>query len=159
SGNITTESGTPIPGAFIELKGTSINTVTDYKGRYNFSSTTKAGELKVTAMGYLDKTKNIKPEQDSDEIDIVIASDPEMTLDDVVLLKNSDLKNVQESSYNVVALDAEALHNSTLDISEALNKTSGVRVRRSGGVGSDFNVMLNGFTGQHVKFFMDGVPM
>ena len=31
-------------------------------------------------------------------------------------------------------------------------------VRESGGVGSDMNVMLDGFSGKHVKAFIDGVP-
>ncbi|HBK30460.1 MAG TPA: hypothetical protein DDZ78_02405, partial [Porphyromonadaceae bacterium] len=46
----------------------------------------------------------------------------------------------------------------TADLSDMLNKVSGVRIRETGGVGSDMQVMLDGFSGKHVKVFIDGVP-
>src|SRR5690606_32300446 len=45
------------------------------------------------------------------------------------------------------------------DLGHALDRVSGVRVRESGGVGSQMNFSLNGFRGNQVRFFMDGVPM
>jgi len=78
---------------------------------------------------------------------------------EVSVVGKSAVKKVKESAYNVAAVDAKALHNTTLDLSQALDRVSGVRIRQDGGVGSSTNLMLNGFTGQHVKFFLDGVPM
>jgi outer membrane receptor protein involved in Fe transport len=71
----------------------------------------------------------------------------------------SATRKVNESAYNVVAIDARALHNKSLDLAHALDRISGVRVRESGGVGSAAEFSLNGFSGRHIKFFMDGVPM
>ena len=34
----------------------------------------------------------------------------------------------------------------------------GVKLRETGGMGSDMQLMLDGFTGKHVKIFIDGVP-
>lgn len=69
------------------------------------------------------------------------------------------LKNIKEQAYNINVIDAKQLYNSSLDINQALNRTTGVRVREDGGLGSTFNFSLNGFTGRQVKFFMDGLPM
>ena len=33
-----------------------------------------------------------------------------------------------------------------------------MKLRESGGVGSDMQLMLDGFSGKHVKVFIDGVP-
>ena len=33
-----------------------------------------------------------------------------------------------------------------------------MKLRESGGVGSDMQLMLDGFSGKHVKIFIDGVP-
>jgi len=41
----------------------------------------------------------------------------------------------------------------------SIDKISGVKIRSTGGVGSEANVTLNGFSGRHVKIFIDGVPM
>ena len=38
-------------------------------------------------------------------------------------------------------------------------RSAGVKIRSTGGVGSEANVTLNGFSGRHVKIFIDGVPM
>src|SRR5690606_17661529 len=46
-----------------------------------------------------------------------------------------------------------------LDLAHALDQVSGVRLRETGGVGSNFNFSLNGFSGKQVKFFLDGVPL
>ena len=36
---------------------------------------------------------------------------------------------------------------------------AGIKIREEGGVGSSVQLNLNGFTGQHVKVFIDGMPM
>ena len=46
-----------------------------------------------------------------------------------------------------------------MDLSNVIDKISGVKIRSTGGVGSEANVTLNGFSGRHVKIFIDGVPM
>jgi outer membrane cobalamin receptor len=80
-------------------------------------------------------------------------------LDEIVVVGKSTVRKVNESAYNVVAIDAKSLHNKSLDLAHALDRISGIRVRESGGVGSAAEFSLNGFSGRHIKFFMDGVPM
>lgn len=66
---------------------------------------------------------------------------------------------IKHTALNAVALDLKRLDNTTLDLSGALTRVSGVRIRQNGGLGSAAQVNLNGFTGKHVKIFVDGVPM
>lgn len=76
-----------------------------------------------------------------------------------VVVRGNQVSRVNASAYNVVAVDARTMRNTSLDLAHILDRVSGVKVREDGGVGSDFSVNLNGFTGKHVKFFIDGVPM
>lgn len=69
------------------------------------------------------------------------------------------LRKIREQSYTLTAIDARPLHNTTSNINQVLNRTSGIRIREEGGLGSGFNFSLNGFTGKQVRFFLDGVPM
>src|SRR5690606_25150852 len=46
-----------------------------------------------------------------------------------------------------------------LDLAHLLDRASGVKIRETGGVGSDMNITLNGFTGRNIRVFIDGVPM
>lgn len=80
-------------------------------------------------------------------------------LEKVTVTGRSATQLVNRQAYNVTAIDAKKLHNSTLDLSHALDRVSGIRVRESGGVGSSFNFSLNGFSGNQVRFFLDGIPM
>lgn len=57
-----------------------------------------------------------------------------------------------------MAIDAKGLHNSTQNLSDALAKVPGLKLREAGGVGSDMILSLDGFSGKHVKLFIDGVP-
>ncbi len=80
-------------------------------------------------------------------------------IDSVVVHGRTKVQEINRQAYNVTALDAKSLHNTTLDLSHALDRVSGVRVRETGGVGSNINFSLNGFSGNHVRFFLDGVPI
>lgn len=80
-------------------------------------------------------------------------------LDAVTVVGKSALTKVRETGYNVTAIDALQSYNTTKNVVDLLNTASGVRVREQGGVGSDYSVNLNGFTGRQVKIFVDGVPM
>lgn len=71
----------------------------------------------------------------------------------------NNLRRIKSSALNVVAVDVDRMKNTTLDIAGILNKVSGVKIRQDGGLGSATSVNLNGFTGKHVKIFLDGVPM
>ena len=78
---------------------------------------------------------------------------------EIVIEAKSKVQTVRESAYNVVAIDAKTMHNSTLDLAHLLDKASGVKIRETGGVGSDMNITMNGFTGRNIRVFMDGTPM
>lgn len=80
------------------------------------------------------------------------------SLHEVVVLSNG-VGRVNKSAYNAIAVDADRLRNTTLDIAHVLDRLSGVKLREEGGLGSAAQINLNGFTGKHVKLFMDGIPM
>ncbi|MDR2791817.1 MAG: TonB-dependent receptor plug domain-containing protein, partial [Tannerellaceae bacterium] len=82
-----------------------------------------------------------------------------VALKEVEIVGKTPVQQVRESPYNVVAIDTRLFHNTTLDLAHALDRISGARLRETGGVGSSAEFSLNGFTGRHVKFFLDGVPM
>jgi len=86
--------------------------------------------------------------------------DEEVTqLSEVVLIGQSPIKQVQKAAYNVVAIEAQQLRNLNSNAADMLARVSGVKMRETGGVGAEANINLNGFTGRHVRIFIDGVPM
>ena len=89
------------------------------------------------------------------EVDIV----PEReTLDEAVVSAAGGVSRVKRSAFNAVAMDTKALRNTTQNLSDVLTRMPGMKLRESGGVGSDMQLMLDGFSGKHIKVFIDGVP-
>ena len=75
-----------------------------------------------------------------------------------VVVSASGVGHMRRSAFTAVAVDTKALQNSTKNIADALTRVPGVKLRESGGVGSEMSLMVDGFSGKHVKVFIDGVP-
>ncbi|UZR97753.1 TonB-dependent receptor [Chondrinema litorale] len=159
-GQVFSEENESLQDILVFLKGTNYNTSTDNKGKFKLSA--PAGEYTVfcSGLGYLNQyqTITVKAGQTTD-LNFTLKYDPKMVLDEVMVAGKSIVEEVRETAYNVVAIDAKSLKNNSMDLSQAMERVSGVRIRRSGGQGSSTSIMLNGFTGRHVKVFMDGIPM
>ncbi|MCR6641797.1 MAG: carboxypeptidase-like regulatory domain-containing protein [Sporocytophaga sp.] len=160
SGQIKSETGEPVEGILVSLKGTASGVYTDAKGNYKIEGIASGTyTLVVYGMGYVVKEKEItlKPGENS-VVNLQVKSEAQQ-MEIVEVYGRSQTKEIQQQAYNVVAVDAKKLHNTTLDLGQALDRVSGVRVRESGGLGSRMSFTLNGFTGRQVRFFMDGIPM
>lgn len=159
TGSVLGTDSEVIEFASVSIKNSIHGTNANEDGNYSFSISAGTHTLVVSALGYktIEKTIVVKDGM-ANKCDFIMSPEA-TTLNEVLVTGKSAVQKINESAYNVVALDAKLLHNSTLDLSHALDRISGVRVRESGGVGSSYNFSLNGFTGRQVKFFIDGVPM
>lgn len=157
SGRITSTEKEHVPYATVQLKGTSYGGITNDDGLFRFEAPPGHYTLVVSAIGYktVEQSISIEPRRDS-RLDVTLPSEIAQ-IDEVVVLANG-VSRINQSAYNAVAIDTKALENSTLDLANALVKVPGIKLRESGGVGSDMRFMMDGFTGKHIKIFIDGVP-
>ncbi|MDR2791259.1 MAG: TonB-dependent receptor plug domain-containing protein [Tannerellaceae bacterium] len=81
------------------------------------------------------------------------------TLTVVDIRATSRVQRLERQALPVTALDVRRLYNAAGDLSQHLNRTTGLRIREAGGVGSDYNLSLNGFSGRQIKVFLDGIPL
>ena len=143
--------------ATVYLKGTNYGGTTNEEGIYHLQAPAGEYTLVVSAIGYKTVEKPVKLMRgERTKMNVVIS--PQATeLDEVVVVSNG-VTRLKRSAFNAVALDTKALQNSTQNLSEALAQAPGMKIRESGGVGSDMQLMMDGFTGKHIKIFIDGVP-
>lgn len=158
SGTVSSEDGLPIPGATVKI-GEYIR-VTDSKGEFSFDQIIpKSYTISIVYIGFKPINKSVTiGEKQKNRIEFVMGATTH-ELKNVDVVGRTKVTEVNRQAFNVTALDATKLHNSTLDIAGALDRVAGVRVRETGGLGSNFNLSLNGFSGNHIRFFLDGVPM
>lgn len=159
TGVIVNHLGKTAEGVSVALKGTEYSTLTNNKGEYKISAKPGNYVLLVTHVGYKTTETAIflklggKPTQD------ITMEEDMAALNEVAVTGKSKVQRVREQAYNITAIDLKKTYNTSADLNQVLNKTTGVRIREYGGLGSAFNFSLNGFSGNQVKFFLDGVPM
>ena len=157
SGRVTSKEGEVIDFAGVYLKGTAHGVYTDAKGGYRFQAPAGEYTLVVSAIGYGEVHQKVTLEAGERRV-FNFALQPEHQQLDEVVVTATGVSRVKRSAYNAVAVDAKELQNTTKTIGDALAKAPGLKLRESGGVGSDMQLMLDGFSGSHVKIFIDGVP-
>ena len=157
SGKVLSTEKTTVDFATVYLKGTNYGGTTNEKGIYHLQAPAGEYTLVVSAIGYKTVEKPVKLMRgERTKMNVVIS--PQATeLDEVVVVSNG-VTRLKRSAFNAVALDTKALQNSTQNLSEALAQAPGMKIRESGGVGSNMQLMMDGFTGKHIKIFIDGVP-
>ena len=157
SGKVLSTEKTTVDFATDYLKGTNYGGTTNEEGIYHLQAPAGEYTLVVSAIGYKTVEKPVKLMRgERTKMNVVIS--PQATeLDEVVVVSNG-VTRLKRSAFNAVTLDTKALQNSTQNLSEALAQAPGMKIRESGGVGSDMQLMMDGFTGKHIKIFIDGVP-
>lgn len=157
SGKILSTEKEIVDFATVYLKGTNHGGVTNEQGLYHIKAPAGEYTLVVSAIGYATVEKKVhlvKGERIKQNLTIT----PQTTdLEEVVVVSNG-ISRLKRSAFNAIALDTKALQNSTQSLSEALTQAPGMKLRESGGVGSDMQLMMDGFNGKHIKVFIDGVP-
>lgn len=154
---ISAEDKSIIDFATVYLKGTSYGCTTNERGIYHLKAPAGTYTLVVSAIGFETFEEQITLKNEERTRQTIVLKTATHQLDEVVVVSNG-VSRVQKSAFNAVALDTRELHNSTKSLSDALTQLPGLKLRESGGVGSDMQLMLDGFSGKHVKIFIDGVP-
>lgn len=157
-GEVLATDGTPIEGAAVTVQGnSSLWAESDSKGAFKLKLQEGSSTIVVSMVGYQTLEKEIILGGDS-RIKITLAEQTE-NLDEVMVVGKSNAQLLRESAMAVSALNIRPIINSAHNLNTIVNKTTGVKVRESGGVGSDFELSINGMSGNSVRYFIDGVPL
>lgn len=159
-GSVRDHAGQALTGAIVVTEGGKYSASTDEEGVFRIVDVTPGNYvLSISYVGFktIKKTVVVKKSVDV-KVDFKLISD-QIDLNEVVVAGKTEISEVRTQAFNVTAIDGKKLYNTSADLNQVLNRTTGVRVRESGGMGSGFNFSLNGFSGNQVKFFLDGVPM
>ncbi|MFC5283671.1 TonB-dependent receptor [Pedobacter alpinus] len=160
TGKVVDPDGYPIPGALIKLQNTNQTSITDVDGSFLLQKLA-AGKhlLKISSVGMIPQQKEITIKAGESQTLTIKLAENIQQLETIEVFGRTETQEVNRQAFNVTAIDAKKLYNTTLDISSALDRVAGVRVRESGGVGSNFDLSINGFSGNNVRYFIDGIPM
>ncbi|WP_421941272.1 TonB-dependent receptor domain-containing protein [Pedobacter sp.] len=149
-----------IVGASVIIKGTKNGATTNGQGYFEFKNL-QAGSytLAVSYLGYVKESKTVTIQANENfKLDFKLKRNQEQ-LNDVAVQGKTKTQEIKESGFAVNAIDTRKFANTTADLNQILNRSTGIRIREQGGLGSDFKFSINGLSGKQVKFFIDGIPM
>ncbi|MDE7077780.1 MAG: carboxypeptidase-like regulatory domain-containing protein, partial [Alistipes sp.] len=149
SGKVISKDKEEVAFATVSLKGTVYGCSTDQQGMYYLHAPAGKYTLIVSAIGYQTVEKPVTLTGERLKMNIILAAS-EIRMDEVVVT-GSSVGRINRSPFNAVAIGTEELQNSTKSLSEALARTPGMKLRESGGVGSDMSLLMDGFSGKHIK--------
>ena len=160
SGNVTDESGVPLPGANVVIEGTSIGVSTDFDGNFEISVDIDQ-VLQFSYIGYITQELVVG---DEDTISISLQSDNQ--LDEVVVtsLGFTEKRDQQGSTYSVVNTGAVQRSGEATFANALSGKAAGVSITRtSGDPGAGSRIRIRGANtilgSSSPLIIVDGSPM
>ena len=159
SGTITDDSGVPLPGVNIVVKGTSTGTQSDFDGLYSI----EAGEGATLVFSYVGFSTKEVALGASTTVDVQLSQGE--ALDEVVVTAQGIRKEKKALGYAVSTISSEDIGSKPqTDVVRALTgKAPGVNIQQTSGLsGSGTNIIIRGYSSingsNQPLFVVDGVP-
>jgi len=157
-GKVYDNTGTLLPAASVTIESSTIGAICDEDGAYRLSTTPGTYRVSAVMVGFTKQTKEVTlTAGKTATLDFSLEENTHALQTVEVTGEKSQVQKIREQSFTVSSIDVTPMQNLNLDVNTILNRTTGVRIRQGGGLGSDFSFSLNGFSGSQVRFFIDGI--
>ncbi len=160
TGVISDESGVPLPGVNVVIKGTNTGTTTDFNGNYSINAS-DTDILTFSFVGFIDQEIEVG-NAESFNLSLQMGSDE---LDEVVLTGYGTTKRANLTN-SVSKLNTESLvDRPIMTLGEAFSgQLAGVYAQQSSGLpGAEFNIKVRGTnsitSGSNPLYIIDGMPV
>ncbi|MDD2437974.1 MAG: TonB-dependent receptor [Massilibacteroides sp.] len=129
TGNVLDDTGMPIIGASVLIKGTTNGTVSDIDGNFSIAVDKTEAVLQVSYIGYLKQEISIKGNQ---PLQIVLSTDSQ-NLDEIVVVGYQTMRKTDVTSA-IASIKAKELNLTTPSIGQSLvGKVAGVQISQVSG--------------------------
>ena len=151
----------PIFGAYISIKNTKQKTVSDKTGNYQIDIPSNGTYIvEVSFVGYK-RVRQVIVLNGNITKDFFLESSANV-LSEVVVRGSSqqaEINRIQQSPMAVTVVDGAKLRGRSSGIEEILTRTSGIKVRKTGGLGSASRISVHGLEGKRVAVYINGFPL
>lgn len=131
--------------------------ITEEDGHFDGHIIPGSYRVTIVCLGYETRVVNIEIKNDK-EYNFELTPKAHL-LSTVEVKGKSKHQQLRESAYSVNALSVKSRTNDLNNLNTMVGRSSGIKVREKGGVGSDFELSINGLSGNSVRYFVDGVPL
>ena len=158
TGKVLDEAEKAVVGASVKVLDGRQHTITDTDGTFSLPLSFGKFTLIISSVGFKTERVEISVNHATSGETFRLQADLK-NLGEVTVLGKTDISQVKERVFAVDVLDLKGIAGRNLEINRLLDAMPGIRVRESGGMGSEFNYSIHGLSGKSVRFFVDGIPM
>jgi len=159
SGTVKLETGQPVADANIIIKNLNKYALTDEEGKFYFANVAYGEyEIIVSSIEVEGNTFQVHFSKNNNNPIVLIVKPSLINLDEVVVRGMTKKRELETAGFAISAIEPSKVALQSLQTSELLDRTAGVRIRQDGGLGSRVNYNINGLSGDAIKIFIDGVP-
>ncbi|MCT4603425.1 MAG: TonB-dependent receptor [Marinifilum sp.] len=154
------ETGEVLPGVNIVIESLNLGTATNGKGEYLIKNIPSGKyKLNVSFIGYsvLEKKIELKNSK-SLQLNFLLEKQSQ-NLEQVTVIAKSEAREIREQATPVSVITMDQIQGTVSNVQELLTKTSGIKIRTSGGVGSASRISVRGLEGKRVGFFINDTPL
>lgn len=158
TGHVYNEDGIPLGDVTVQVGDKATTALSN--GYFNLQNI-PAGRhlLEVSAVGHTTFQDTIvKLAHENLLLQIRLSTDDNI-LREVTVMGKSETQQVREQTVRAVVIDTRAVSTQATTLTDLMNRSTGVRIRQNGGLGSPPEISINGFQGKAVKYFKDGIPL
>ncbi|SMO49040.1 TonB-dependent receptor [Fodinibius sediminis] len=160
SGQVLNTAGDPLAGITVRLEGSTRGAATDTRGYFELSRLAPGEHTLVfSAIGYVSEERSVLLAPNERKPLHLTLKEDTLQMQSVMVQGKSEAKLKREEAFSVASISTKSLENTNANIDDILQTNPGIHIRREGGLGSRFNLSLNGLSGRQVRFFMDGLPI
>ncbi|MDX2000837.1 MAG: TonB-dependent receptor [Chitinophagales bacterium] len=153
--------GKPLPFASVQIKGTSIGTVTDDKGFFVIHDLNQGDyQLLISAIGYQMRSETVHIDTEKLDLGILDLAVSTLGLDEVVVTGTMKNAYIGESPVKVEVITAAFIEKTASNnVVEAINYVNGITEVVGCGVCFTNSISINGMDGPYTAVLIDGTPM
>ncbi len=158
TGYVHNEDGIPLGDATVQIGNYGTTALSN--GYFSLKNIpTGKHLLVVSAVGYaVFQDTIVKLAHENLALQIRLSKDDKV-LQEVTVVGKSETQQVREQAIRAVVVDTRAVSTQATTLTDLMNRSTGVRIRQNGGLGSRPEISINGFQGKAIKYFKDGIPL
>lgn len=162
-GKVVSGNGEPLFGATVLVNNNLCAAVVNERGEYVIGNIPKGKHtIEASYIGFSTVKKEIHLKKHSNEQEIHVdfsLSENSEALETVQVRGKTKKTKIETKGFAVNIIDTKMAGLRNIQTNELLNTTVGVKIRQTGGVGSDVEYNLNGMSGSSVGVFLDGLEV
>ncbi len=159
NGTVVNDQNQPLADVTVKLSVGQRQAQTDSEGSFQLAIADTNDQLQFTRVGYQPLTLRLDGNPVS-EIPLIIRMIPVHTeLGQAEVQGKSANRQLAERPILTQVINTLHVQNQPTTLVELLNRSAGIRVRQTGGLGAPANVMINGFQNRSIRYLKDGIPL